>query len=355
MGKSILLHLSYWKLVVIVLMLFTTVLDAVVDKICSVSRCSDGGPDIHFPFWLQRNNSGDQPDDDCSHPPGFQLSCTTLYETILELQHLVNTSIKGLQLSLMYNASVRFIDYQHHRLHIDHTPYLTDIIPAAVPVNSSSTSKHSSFHKFQMHAPDFSYGFNYPYRPFKDFPLTCDTSSGSCELIQEITFFNCSSSQTSVKNYGTEAFISSLSTRDYKVYAFSSHEDTFYMMEYIKSCTKMYDTSTKMPPPLSWQTPVSRGRCEHVRERCKFDDIDRYPGSSISNPAYFEPPPAGSGLATTKRLVAVILPCIFLVGLGFIFLYNFIQSRVDKQKKEASATRAKSIFSERLQVISEAE
>lgn len=262
MVKCMLLQITYWDIVA-VLMLFTIVEGAVLDKICSVSRCKHGGPDIHFPFWLNLDSSN-HPADDCAYPPGFQLSCggspgrgeaDHLYnkdDTILELQYLVTTSIKALQLSLFYKAIVSFIDYKNLDIYLVERPYLTDIVPTPVTSNSSATPNRFHFNSTKNYFTPYGY-----------------------------TFFNCSSLSppTTMSSYHVNSVVSSQRTTDFKdVYVYSSDSKTILMLPKIKSCTKMYNISIKLPNDLqilSWSLAAGDGRCEPVHKNCKFDDHAR--------------------------------------------------------------------------------
>lgn len=166
-------------------MLFTIVKGAVPNVNCSVSQCDDGGPIIHFPFWLKQSNSTCEYAADCGYMPGFQLSGGKLYkenDTILELQHLVNSSIKGLQLSFIYKAAVSFIDYTKQEIHLYDAPYLTSIVPTPVLLNSSSTPHHLPSNEYYFLYDNY-YIFNYHFycHPYEDLIrdpfLNCDADT----------------------------------------------------------------------------------------------------------------------------------------------------------------------------------
>ncbi|KAL1820315.1 hypothetical protein ACET3Z_015184 [Daucus carota] len=160
-------------------------------------------------------------------------------------------------------------------------------------------------------------------------------------------------------------------------------------------------------PLLSWSTKVGGGKCEAERQSCKIYDERENPRKSYAGVPQPQPSTRDSGRAIAKLLVAVLLPCIFLVVLGLIFwlekneelviqIENEDDSKIARkltivglwcigwhpidrpsmkvviQMLEAdecpamppnpfstpasgNATHAKSLFGERLQVISEAE
>ncbi|KAL1820310.1 hypothetical protein ACET3Z_015179 [Daucus carota] len=418
MCKSSLFDLSYWKMLVSVLMLLTIVVGA--EKSCGASRCRDGGPNIHFPFWLKQNSSTSQPTDDCAYLPGFQLSCAVittrrgeqhLYDkddTLVEFKHIVNTSNKGIQLSFKYKAVVIFIDYRYQYMLLD-PPFLVDIVPSSVVTNFSSTPHPLGTYTFDdidiCYQPFYCYGETYEvfnYDPF-----------GSCLWInsyQQYTFFNCSSA-SAVIEFNGNTIINSLSTGDFKIYAYSSDQNMITMLDNIRSCKKMYDISTKLPQfspsctspdnyfggkgdILSWSTTVGGRKCEGIRERCKISEYDSPTPTSTTT---FQASPTGPEQNTSdvyfpewifrrleknEELViqieneddSKIARKITIVGLWCIGWHPIDRPsmKVVIQMLEAdecpamppnpfstptsgNATHAKSLFGERLQVISEAE
>ena len=72
-----------------------------------VSRCSDQGPAIRFPFRLQ-----DQPEN-CGYP-GFELSCTEKNQTIIDLPSSVKLSVKKIN----YRSREIVVEGQNDSLHI---------------------------------------------------------------------------------------------------------------------------------------------------------------------------------------------------------------------------------------------
>ncbi|KAL1820317.1 hypothetical protein ACET3Z_015186 [Daucus carota] len=340
--------------VVAVVMLLTTVEGAVKKNNCSVSRCGDGGPEIHFPFWLKQNNSAPHPADDCAYLPEFQLFCggdprrRGKYQlrkdlTLVEYQHTVNTSIQGLTLSFKYKAVVIAILYSYQVLVID-TPFLIDVVPSSVLANSSSASSHLPFN---THTYDDSYICYRTYTRiktrdelFNNDPFGCINHGNSYDPYY-YTFFNCSTSSPLIQHYEYPTIIiNSLSTKDFKVYAYSSAYSTIDVLDSIRSCTKMYDFSTNLNQSsqscaskfytwksLSWSKNVGGRKCEAARESCNYVE-----SNSDTDFPYFQPSTGDSGRAIAKLLVAVLLPCIFLVVLGLIVWYHFI--RLNKQKEE---------------------
>ncbi|WOG97305.1 hypothetical protein DCAR_0416645 [Daucus carota subsp. sativus] len=351
-------------MVVLVLMLLTIVAGA--EKNCSVSRCPGRDwPDIHFPFWQKPKSSTSQPADDCAHLPDFQLSCgasparrgedqSSKEETLLDFHHIVHTSIQGLDLSFKYKAVVTWIIHSSQVLFID-TPILIDIVPSSVLANSSSAFHHLPLKTYTSDSLSFCYLSlgcrNDGYELFNDDPFI----SYNCH--NSYTFFNCSSSSP-VNEHNGNKVINSLSTRAFKVYAYSSHIAAIDMLDQVRSCTKMFDISTKLNqssqscefdtlvryreyPLLSWSTKVGGGKCEAERQSCKtYDERDRgSPRKSYADVPQPQPSTRDSGRAIAKLLIAVLLPCIFLVVLGLIFWYNFI--RLNKQREEEEELKIK--------------
>ncbi|KAL1820312.1 hypothetical protein ACET3Z_015181 [Daucus carota] len=332
MEKMKLLTSSQCTMVVVVVMLLTAV-EGAGKKNCSVSRCHDGGPEIHFPFWLEQNNT--PPADDCAYLPEFQLFCgpgrgehqSHKDSTLAQFQHIVNTSIQGLDLAFKYEAIVSYIDYTNRAL-LMHIPLLVDIVPIF-----SSISSHLPFKTYTSNDISVCYQTldtrNTIYELFNLDPFR-SCYYGYSSVDHYYTFFNCSSSSPVIEHNGN-IIINSLSTKDFKVYAYSSSYPAIYMLDRIRSCTKMYDISTRLEQSsqscacgsqfyseniLSWSQNVGGGKCEAARESCKIYDDD---SNSYTDFPYSQPSTRSSGRAIAILLVAVLLPCIFLVVLGLIF------------------------------------
>nr|XP_017247018.1 PREDICTED: rust resistance kinase Lr10-like [Daucus carota subsp. sativus] len=345
MEKMKLLTSSQWTMVVVVVTLLTAV-EGAGKKNCSVSRCGDGGPEIHFPFWLKQNNTA--PADDCAYLPEFQLFCgpgrgqyqSHKDSTLVKFQHIVNTSIKGLDLAFKYEAIVSYIDYTNRAL-LMHIPLLVDIVPIFSSISSHLPFKPNTFNDISVCYQTLDTR-NTIYELFNLDPFR-SCYYGYSRVDHYYTFFNCSSSSPVIEHNGN-IIINSLSTKDFKVYAYSSSYPAIYMLDRIRSCTKMYDISTRLKQSsqscacgsqfyseniLSWSQNVGGGKCEAARESCNIYDDD---SNSYTDFPYSQPSTRGSGRAIAKLLVAVLLPCIFLVVLGLIFRYNFV--RLNKQREE---------------------
>ncbi|XP_059669379.1 putative RING-H2 finger protein ATL21A [Cornus florida] len=113
---------------------------------CSVSRCSDYGPAIRFPFKIK-----DRQPDYCGYPR-FELSCNNNNQTVLELPF----SVKVL---------VNKIDYKSQLIHIyddDTKSCLANLSLPVSPFHFQHDSYLYDFVLFNCSAPDRDRGYSVP-------------------------------------------------------------------------------------------------------------------------------------------------------------------------------------------------
>lgn len=236
------------------------------NKYCRVTRC--GATEIRFPFHLKDGN-----DKHCVFPPGFQLSCTRLYDDVfvptMEFEYEVNTSLPELYLSFSVLVNVATIDYRSRQLYFE----------------SSSLDIREHYYYY---SPNNHLSNNYHYSSdstFKPFTIS-DTTLTHLRLYgyhnrhcNDYTFFNCSSTSELSKfdslvspiYPGTFliSVVTSLRSHGYQIYAICSHLETVEVP--LTSCTKMYNIS-QVPYSvgrLTWSGPDC-GNCEVRGQYCRF-------------------------------------------------------------------------------------
>lgn len=190
---------------------------AEVDE-CLISRCSDHGPEIRFPYMLK-----DRQPEHCGYPhPGFELYCTEKNQTMLHLSY----SVKLLVIKINYKSQ-----------------------------------------EVQVHDPDDC--------RVKHF-LTVNLSDDSPFKIQEehqedYSLLNCSSTK---EDLGSLFPVPCLSIPGHTVYAASSWYPIAYLDQ--PSCHKIRSVSLpySLPEkqntfPLNWEKPMC-GSCEKKGETCRL-------------------------------------------------------------------------------------
>ena len=113
-----------------------------------VSRCSDQGPAIRFPFRLQ-----DQPEN-CGYP-GFELSSTEKNQTIIDLPSSVKLSVKKIN----YRSRVIVVEGQNDSLHSQLGNLRLSASPFHFKVNHSSEIQDYTF--FNCSANNSCYYFHF--------------------------------------------------------------------------------------------------------------------------------------------------------------------------------------------------
>ncbi|XP_059667218.1 rust resistance kinase Lr10-like [Cornus florida] len=185
--------------------------------LCGVSRCSDYGPAIRFPFKIKDQ----QPDNQCGYP-GFELSCNDNNQTVLELPFSLKVLVKK-------------IDYTSQLIHIyhDYNDPKSCLANLSLPVSP-------------FHFKDYFY----PY----DFAL-----------------FNCSAPDRD-RGY----LVPCLDVPGYHVYAVDSSVEIDYYS--LTSCSKIAANISSVPydffsqnfrTQLNWSTP-NCGKCESQGKICSF-------------------------------------------------------------------------------------
>ena len=185
---------------------------------CMITRCSQHGPAIQFPFWLK-----DRQPDHCGFP-GFQLSCSEKHQTMIELPNSLKLLVKK-------------IDYKSHKIQVHDPDY-------CLPKQLSDLNLSAS--------------------PFQ-FKVKHDHS------LQDITLFNCSLPV----NNGFMRQIPCLSVLGYKVYVVDSYYTLFHDYDNydLLSCSKMYNISS-VPNnifdhlDLNWSKSICRS-CEVDGKKCR--------------------------------------------------------------------------------------
>ncbi|RVW27668.1 Rust resistance kinase Lr10 [Vitis vinifera] len=184
---------------------------------CKVSRCSNHGPVIRFPFRLK-----DQPYN-CGYP-GFEISCIEKKQTILELPYSVSLSVKKIN----YNSQ--------------------EII---------------------VHDPDFCL-----QRQLQNLSLSASPFQfklASSNYLVDYTFFNCSSKKTHLDYFFSIPCTVLLSNPVYAV-------DSDYNLELLdlSSCHKIYDVTLPVDMvygenyfSLTWSELIC-GNCEREGKKCRL-------------------------------------------------------------------------------------
>lgn len=196
---------------------------------CVVSRCSNQGPPIRFPFRLKG-----QPDH-CGYP-GFELYCSEKNETKIELPH----SIKLLVKNISYDSQQIMVQY----------PYDCFV---------------GRLQNLSLAASPFQIGLRNLY---------------------DFTFFNCSSS----KEFYYVQSIPCLSVPGYPVYAIMSSVDLDSIN--LSSCRRMYNltlpysiSDLKDVFSLKWSESIC-GNCEAQGTQCRLRRNSNEPKTEcISNPS----------------------------------------------------------------------
>lgn len=111
---------------------------------CKVSRCSDNGPAIRFPFWLKTI----QPKH-CGYP-GFELSCNQKHQTVLELPSSVEVIVKRIHYksqSILVSDPKRCLPAQLPSLNLSASPF-------QFIGNDGNESPYNSFSLFNCSPPN---------------------------------------------------------------------------------------------------------------------------------------------------------------------------------------------------------
>lgn len=206
---------------------------------CAELQCGGFGPSIRFPFRL--NSQPNQ----CGYP-GFNLSCTTRNETVLQLPFLVNFFVKNIDNRAQV---IHLYDPQH-------------CLPRQLRELNLSSSP-----------------FRHKYEYGSDF-----------------AFYNCSPTE---RNSMYAYPVSCLSGPSYQVYTFDSYSNINDLP--IASCTKMYNLRNLPIIPgvddileLKWSIPAC-GHCESKGKKCRLKN-----NSTKSETECFSEP--------TKGIVSIQIP-----------------------------------------------
>lgn len=206
---------------------------------CAELQCGGFGPSIRFPFRL--NSQPNQ----CGYP-GFNLSCTTRNETVLQLPFLVNFFVKNIDNRAQV---IHLYDPQH-------------CLPRQLRELNLSSSP-----------------FRHKYEYGSDF-----------------AFYNCSPTE---RNSMYAYPVSCLSGPSYQVYTFDSYSNINDLP--IASCTKMYNLRNLHIIPgvddileLKWSIPAC-GHCESKGKKCRLKN-----NSTKSETECFSEP--------TKGIVSIQIP-----------------------------------------------
>ncbi|RVW35706.1 Rust resistance kinase Lr10 [Vitis vinifera] len=215
---------------------------------CKVSRCSNHGPVIRFPFRLK-----DQPSH-CGYP-GFEISCIEKKQTILELPYSVSLSVKK-------------INYTSQEIIV--------------------------------HDPDFCL-----QRQLQNLTLSASPFQfklGSYNYLVDYTFFNCSSKKTHSNNFFSIPCTVLLSNPVYAV------ESVFNLnLLDLSSCHKIYDVT--LPDDvvnrenylsLTWSELIC-GNCEREGKKCRLKgNLGKEPETEcIDQP--------GKGVSKNKLVTVIVL------------------------------------------------
>ncbi|KAJ4952600.1 hypothetical protein NE237_029432 [Protea cynaroides] len=258
-------------------------------------RCSDDGADIRFPFWIK----GRQPKH-CGYQ-GFDVSCSATNETVLELP---------------FSGSffVRNIDYASQTVSL----YDPDgcLPQRLLHLNLSATP--------------FLYG-----------------SQQENIYEQDLTFFNCSTTEPKRDIYGYVTLVSCLGVPGHQIYTSPSYRTLstlpFWFCKKVKSLSCLlspgWDTRDERYDPtfkliLSWSQPFCRS-CEAKGKYCRLKKSINGTGPDTE---CFDPPKSPSQPAldahAKKVLTGVTTGFILLVGAILMFIKFYSDYRSDKIEKE---------------------
>ncbi|KAK9143979.1 hypothetical protein Syun_013379 [Stephania yunnanensis] len=226
------------SLLLAILLAVTTKGEDHFDDASAETRCGDDGPPIRFPFSLIKLQ---QQDHHHHHPnvtsssgyPGFELSCTDQYHTLLQLPH------GG-------KFRVTQIDYAFQELIVSDPDGC--IVPRLLHLNLSSS----------------------PFLGYQDTLVMKDYS------IHKYTFFNCSSTNKEILNESTPIECLSVPGR-YNIFAIDSY---YYKFENEPFTYCTVGKTIPLPDDLdfdwrkgqakfSWFSPKC-GHCEKQGQRCRF-------------------------------------------------------------------------------------
>lgn len=190
---------------------------------CMVSRCSDQGPAVRFPFRLK-----DQPEN-CGYP-GFELSCTETNQTILDMPFSVKLSVKN-------------IKYKSRE----------------IVVEDPNNCLQSQLQNLRLSASPFNFKLNHSFE------------------LQDFTFFNCSANRSDSSYFKSiKSFSKSCSfLPGNPLYAVDSRTSLTDLD--VSSCRRIYNLS--LPTYyiyegenrlyLKWEESIC-GNCEAEGKKCRL-------------------------------------------------------------------------------------
>ncbi|KAK2999706.1 hypothetical protein RJ639_022962 [Escallonia herrerae] len=269
---------------------------------CKPARCDNYGPPVRFPFRLK-----DHHPDHCAYSPAFHLYCTqNKSDPIIDLLFPVNASPSNTRIPFTIQASVKKIDYKSQTISIS---YLQSCLPPhpSVPQNATVSM-------FRMLRPR--------YNP-----------AGS-------TLFNCSSDKEKMSR---DLYpITCLRGAGYHVYAVNGERKVSDVS--LTACSSIYSISYAPLPVLlqdrysfkvefGWSDPVACRDCEVRGKYCRWKDK-----SSPGHGTECLRKPTGSG-ASTKLVVGVVVPGVFLVVLIGMALYRVVISKKREKDDQAKIER----------------
>ncbi|KAK2983075.1 hypothetical protein RJ640_006462 [Escallonia rubra] len=268
---------------------------------CKPARCNNYGPLVRFPFRLK-----DHHPDHCAYSPAFHLYCTqNRSDPVIDLLFPVNASPSNTRIPFTIQASVKKIDYKSQT--IISISYLQSCLPPHPSVPNNATAS-----MFRILRPRY-----YP--------------AGS-------TLFNCSSDKAQMLSYP----ITCLGGAGYQVYAVNGDLKVSDLS--LTACSSMYSISYaplrvllqdrySFKVEFGWSEPVACRACEVRAKYCRWKDK-----SSPGHGTECFRKPTGSG-ESTKLVVGVVVPGVFLIVLIGMALYRVVMSKKRKKDDQAKIER----------------